>query len=338
MTADPTWWIYHGAGAQHDRISQLPPPPPWRRFDGEVLQPGAAPDGFAAEPRPGAEERARNYRPDRAVIDMVNAALFLRRPLLVTGKPGTGKSTLALSIAWELRLGSVLHWPITSRAQLQQSLYRYDAVGRLQEANLRRLGQDGPPVTSAAPFITLGPLGTALLARDRPRVLLIDEFDKSDIDLPNDLLNVLEEGQFAIPELTREEIDEPVSLITHDGASALVRGGHIRANAFPIIIITSNGERAFPDAFKRRCLQITISDPDEDRLSEIVRSQLGDEALERSTELFRSFVGRRDRGASVTTDQLLNAVFLATSGLTEDSETRRNLAMALLRSGEAGDL
>jgi MoxR-like ATPase len=337
VTTDASWWIYQGTGAQHDGIAQLPAPPPWRLFDGEVLTPDTT-DGFEAEPRPGAEGRARNYRPDPSVVDMVNAALFLRRPLLVTGRPGTGKSSLALSIAWELKLGSVLHWPITSRAQLQPSLYRYDAVGRLQEANLRRLRQDGPPVTSAAPFITLGPLGTALVARERPRVLLIDEFDKSDIDLPNDLLTVLEEGQFAIPELTREESEEPVRLSTHDGGSALIRGGRVRTRAFPVIIITSNGERAFPDAFKRRCLQVTISEPDEERLSEIVRSQLGAEALERSEALFRVFVDRRDAGANLPTDQLLNAVFLATSGLTEDTETRRGVAMAMLRSSEAAEL
>lgn len=334
---ETNWWIYRGDGSRHDRIADLPEPPPWRRFDGEVL--GATlPENFESEPRPGAEDRARNYRPDPSVIDMVNAALFLRRPLLVTGRPGTGKSSLALSLAWELKLGPVLHWPITSRAQLQQSLYRYDAVGRLQDANLRRMGQDGPPVTNAAPYLTLGPLGTALVARDVPRVLLIDEFDKSDIDLPNDLLNVLEEGQFAIPELAREEQCEPVVLSTQDGGTATVRGGQIRCRAFPIIIITSNGERAFPDAFKRRCLQITISEPDEERLTEIVRSQLGPDALDRSDSLLRAFVEHRDKGASLPTDQLLNAVFLATSGLTDDPETRRRVAMSLLDPREAGDL
>jgi MoxR-like ATPase len=333
-----SWWIYQGAGTQHDGISRLPDPPPWRKFDGEVLGSEASEDRGVIDPRPGAEDRARNYRPDSSVIDMVNAAIYLRRPLLVTGRPGTGKSSLALSIAWELQLGPVLSWAITSRSQLQQSLYRYDAVGRLQEANLRRLGQDGPPVTSASPYITLGPLGTALVARERPRVVLIDEFDKSDIDLPNDLLNILEEGQFPIPELAREESDEPVRLSTDDGGAVLVRGGHVRCHAFPIIIITSNGERAFPDAFKRRCLQITISEPDEERLAQIVRSQLGPEALDKTEALFREYVNRRDAGQSLPTDQLLNAVFLATSGLTEDAEKRRDVALALLESPGSGDL
>jgi MoxR-like ATPase len=335
---DTSWWIYRGARAQHARISELPAPPPWRRFDGEVLEPDNLADRVLRDPRPGAEERARNYRPDPSVVNMVNAAMYLRRPLLVTGRPGTGKSSLALSIAWELQLGPVLSWAITSRSQLQHSLYRYDAVGRLQEANLRRLVQEGPPVTSAGPYITLGPLGTALVARDRPRVLLIDEFDKSDIDLPNDLLNILEEGQFAIPELAREESDTPVRLATDDGGTALVSGGQVRCRAFPIIIITSNGERAFPDAFKRRCLQITISEPDEERLAEIVRSQLGEDALAQTEALFREFVARRDNGQTLPTDQLLNAVYLATSGLTDDPETRRTVALSLLESAGSGDL
>jgi MoxR-like ATPase len=221
---------------------------------------------------------------------------------------------------------------------LQHSLYRYDAVGRLQEANLRRLGQEGPPVTSAGPYITLGPLGTALVARERPRVLLIDEFDKSDIDLPNDLLNVLEEGQFPIPELAREENDAPVRLATDDGGSVLVKGGQVRCAAFPIIVITSNGERAFPDAFKRRCLQITIAEPDEERLAQIVRSQLGPEALDKTEALFREFVARRDAGQNLPTDQLLNAVYLATSGLSDDVAKRREVALSLLDTAGSGDL
>lgn len=338
MTAEAFWQIYQGRGEQHDGIDRLPEPPPWRRFDGEIL-PDAEPQGRPLpEPRPGAEDRARAYRPEPPVTDMTNAALYLRRPLLVTGRPGTGKSTLAHSIAWELKLGPVLYWPITSRSYLQESLYRYDAIGRLQEANLRRLEHEGPPVTTAGPFITLGPLGTALLARKRPRVVLIDEFDKSDIDLPNDLLNVLEEGQFTITELVREHTEEPVRIATDDGLGALVRGGLIRCHAFPIIVITSNGERVFPEAFKRRCLQVTISEPDQAKLAEIVRAQLGPEALDKTESLFRAFLAGRDAGDNLPTDQLLNAVFLATSGLTDDAQKRWQVAQALLDRSRSGEL
>jgi MoxR-like ATPase len=329
---DTSWHIYRGDGGRHDDVDRLPPPPPWRQFDGEVLEPAQPADTIGTDARPGAAERAANYRADPSVVNMVNAAMYLRRPLLVTGRPGTGKSSMAFSIAWELGLGRVLSWPVTSRSQLQHSLYGYDAIGRLQEANLRRLGQQGPPDTSAGQFITLGPLGTALIARERPRVLLVDEFDKGDIDLPNDLLNVLEEGEFPIPELAREEHDEPVRLFTYDGGSALVRGGRVRCRAFPIIIITSNGERAFPEAFKRRCLQVTIGEPDEERLAMIVRTQLGNESMDRAEVLFREFVNRRDAGAPVPTDQLLNAVYLATSGLDGDAGNRYEVALTLISS------
>ncbi|ETR64776.1 MAG: hypothetical protein OMM_15361 [Candidatus Magnetoglobus multicellularis str. Araruama] len=88
---------------------------------------------------------------------------------------------------------------------LIQWLYQYDAIGRLQDIQIERLkkpdGKIEPP--DIGQYIRLGPLGTAFIASKRPRVLLIDEIDKSDIDLPNDLLNIFEEGSFEIPELSR---------------------------------------------------------------------------------------------------------------------------------------
>src|SRR5262249_15364466 len=143
---------------------------------------------------PGAEE-----------LEMINAALYLRRPLLVTGSPGAGKSTLAHSVAAELGLGRVLRWPIVSRTRLVDGLYHYDAIARLQDVQVAAHSRAGgvDPTTDIGSYVRLGPLGTALLPSDTPRVLLIDELDKSDIDLPNDLLNVLEEGEFSIPELER---------------------------------------------------------------------------------------------------------------------------------------
>jgi MoxR-like ATPase len=336
VTGDASWHIYRGNGEQHDGIDRLPKPPPWRRFDGEILPGTDAGAVDVRSPRPGTEQRARSYRPDTSVVDLTNAALYLRRPLLVTGKPGTGKSTLAHSIAWELKLGPVLYWSITSRSHLQDGLYRYDAVGRLQQANLRRLGQDGPPVSETSEFITLGPLGTALVAGPRPRVLLIDEFDKSDIDLPNDLLNVLEEGQFTIPELVREMSDEPVRLVGEDSSTAMVKGGVVRCHAFPIIVITSNGEREFPAAFRRRCLQLVINEPDAAKLAEIVRTQLGDDALRETESLFQDFLNRRD-GADLPTDHLLNAVYLAMSGLAPDGETRQRVVDGLFARSRPGE-
>lgn len=100
-------------------------------------------------------------------------------------------------MAHELALGPVLRWPVNSRSTLAEALYHYDAVGRLRETNLRQHADDTAP--GIGYFIRLGPLGTALVTAGRPRVLLVDELDKGDVDLPNDLLTVFEEGSSRSP-------------------------------------------------------------------------------------------------------------------------------------------
>lgn len=337
MAVKPDWLIYRGTGEPHDDISRLPEPPPWRRFDGVV--------GSAAEQppwdqkvgaRPGATERARVYRPSDEVVETVNAALYLRRPLLVTGKPGTGKSTLALSLAYELKLGPVLNWPISSHSKLQDGLYQYDPIGRLEQASLERGSGSLPDIGR---YVRLGPLGTALVPSRRPRVLLIDEFDKSDIDLPNDLLNVFEEGGFDIPELSRLPDDQSeVEVFTADPrCTTRITHGFVRCQAFPFIVITSNGERDFPPAFLRRCLRLNIQPPDAEKLAMIVEDHLGPGALESGRQLVDLFVERRDFG-DLATDQLLNAIYLATSGGRQESVTRERLTDKLFQplDGSAG--
>lgn len=333
-TIDHAWQIYRGTGEPHDGIDRLPPPPPWRRFDGsDGTEPLEVGDGVGN--RPGALDRARAYRPAPDVLDTVNAAIYLRRPLLVTGKPGVGKSTLAYSLAYELNLGPVLTWPITSRSKLEDALYRYDAIGRLQEANLHRGGRDGEVPDVGVPdigrYLRLGPLGTALLPWRRPRVLLVDELDKSDIDLPNDLLNIFEEGEYDIPELTRLPDDQqPVTVRTHDGQQVQVDHGRVHCRAFPVVVITNNGEREFPPAFLRRCLSLYIQPPAADKLRDIVAAQLGADALAASDRLIDAFLAARD-SADLSTDQLLNLIFLATSGRQPSPELRDRLVSVLLR-------
>ncbi|MGI5207358.1 AAA family ATPase [Spirillospora sp. CA-108201] len=325
------WEIYRGDGTPHDGLARLPDPPPWRRFDLE--------DGAPRLPG-GGLERALSYRPKPNVVTMVNVALRLRRPLLVTGKPGTGKSTLAYNVAHELGLGPVLDWPITSRVTLQEGLYRYDAIGRLHETSLRQAV--APGAATEAPdigrYIRLGPLGTALLPQPRPRVLLVDELDKSDIDLPNDLLNVFEEGGFTIPELERLPEDQPVvHVMPAKGPDRVPVGrGRVQCTAFPLVVITSNGEREFPPAFLRRCVRLVIEPPSPEELAEIVEAHLGGAARAASAELVREFLDRREQG-DLATDQLLNAVYLSTTGSRPPEAALQDMVRAILRPlGAAG--
>lgn len=349
----PPWWIYRGTTGKNGREPgrPLPDPPPWRAFTG---QPDGAyyeiPDDHAGDTdasharRLGRQRRqAVTYRADDKEINLVNLALHLRRPLLVMGQPGVGKSTLAYSVAYELHLGPVLRWPITSRSSLLEGLYQYDAVGRLQEVSLQREGNRGYAArgATAAPveignYLRLGPLGTALLPTRRPRALLIDEIDKSDVDLPNDLLNVFEEGEFTIPELARlTQQDVPVKT-ADPGGSATIRGGRVRCADFPIVVLTSNNERDFPHAFLRRCIRLEIPPPDENKLARMVAAHLAppatDEQAAEREELIAEFIRKQQsEGAVLANDQLLNALMMAAAGLWGTSEGRQLINEDLLR-------
>ncbi|MEV5545264.1 MoxR family ATPase [Streptomyces sp. NPDC052309] len=328
------WRIYRGVGQPHDGLQRLPEPPPWRDFaraqDGGTQ---TGPEDPSSARRLGVRRRlVENYAPRPAEVDAVNAALYLRRPLLVTGNPGTGKSTLAYAVAHELGLGRVLRWPIVSRTALQDGLYRYDAIGRLQDVQLERArGAADAEAPGIGAYIRLGPLGTALLPSEKPRVLLIDELDKSDLDLPNDLLNTLEEGEFAIPELERVADREPVvEVLTHDGGRVAVHGGRIACTAFPVIVLTSNGERDFPAPLLRRCVQLELEPPGEEQLTAMVEAHLGEEGVAAGQELIGRFLDR-DPGEVMAADQLLNALFLTQHTPHAERLTRERIADMLMQ-------
>ncbi len=323
--AAPEWWIYHGTGRpMHDidltRI--LPAPPPWRDFRGGPLPEHDTPpedDGETAR-RLGSEIHLSDRDVDPHELDMVNAALYLRRPLLVTGKPGTGKSSLAYRIARELGLGRVLRWPITSHTTLTSGLYGYDAIGRAQAAATNQAQRGAttgdlvePPIGD---FVRLGPLGTAFLPSKLPRVLLIDELDKSEADLPNDLLSLFEDGEFTIHELARARNRSPEATVhTADPqGKAEVLAGRVGCRAFPVIVMTSNGEREFPPAFLRRCMQLEIQEPNVEQLAAMVANHLLDQHGEHRDRLVQEFVARSRELGGLPVDRLLEAVYLATSG------------------------
>lgn len=317
----PEWWVYRGTGRpMHDidLTEILPAPPPWRNFQGDPLpEPDVPPsDDGDTDRRLGSEFHLADRDVDTHELDMVNAALYLRRPLLATGKPGVGKSSLAYRIARELGLGRVLRWPITSHTTLQSGLYGYDAIGRAQAAATHAQRDASAPEPPVGDFLRLGPLGTAFLPSRLPRVLLVDELDKSEADLPNDLLSIFEDAEFTIQELARIRTWSPQTAVhTADpGRTATVLDGRVTCRAFPIVVLTSNGEREFPPAFLRRCIHLEIQEPNVEQLAAMVANHLLDPGGEHRERLVREFVEKSRTEGGLPADRLLDAVYLATSG------------------------
>ncbi|MGW6455978.1 AAA family ATPase [Streptomyces sp. NPDC055078] len=304
---------YRGDGVARPG-TELPAPPPWRTF------PRASP--------------AKVFRPPRGLTDAVNASLALRRPLLITGGPGTGKSTVIEQVAHELALGPVLRWHITSRSTLADALYRYDALGRIHAHRLqleRAGGGENAGRDDIADFLTLGQLGTALLPAPRPRALLIDEIDKADLDLPGDLLDVLERGEFRITELLREGQHAARVRAWDSRERHLVREGHVQCTEFPFIVMTSNGEQELPAPFLRRCVRFTMPKPTADLIREVVRGHLRLEVGDAgpAAELVDDFVRRVAGGESVAVDQLLGTLHLLEGPAGTGDERERLIALLM---------
>ncbi|MEV7416309.1 AAA family ATPase [Streptomyces sp. NPDC089919] len=306
---------YRGDGVTRPDTA-LPAPPPWRTF-----------------PRPSAAEV---FRPPAGLTEAVNAALALRRPLLITGSPGTGKSSVIEQVAAELALGPVLRWHITSRSNLADALYTYDALGRihahrLQQEVVRAGGAAGQDDVAA--FLTLGPLGTALLPADRPRALLVDEIDKADLDLPGDLLDVLERGGFRIAELLREEQRAARVRAWDSEERHLVADGRVQCTEFPFIVMTSNGEQELPAPFLRRCVRYTMPRPTVELIREVVRGHLGLDVgpTGPAAELVDDFVRRVAAGESVAVDQLLSTLHLLEGPARSPNAEREHLVALLMK-------
>ncbi|GAA3039043.1 AAA family ATPase [Actinokineospora globicatena] len=305
-----TWARYYRGDGERRR-EVLPDPPPWRTF-----------------PRRSLHAR---FQPPPGLVDAVNAAVLLRRPLLVAGAAGSGKSTIIEQVAHELDLGQVLRWHITSRSTLREALYRYDALGRVHAQNLRREGI-GHDQDDIADFLRLGPLGTALLPSERPRALLIDEIDKSDLDLPSDLLDVLERGEFEIPELARHAVADVAVRHWDSQETAVVSSGRVTCTEFPFIVLTSNDERDFPPAFLRRCVRFTMPRPGVAELREIVAAHLDvDPTAGPVGELVEAFAQRLADNDVLAVDQLLNVIHLVADGA--DTEGLRQLLLRSLSHG-----
>lgn len=205
------------------------------------------------------------YVAEEGLRDAVNVALVLGQPLLVTGEPGTGKTQLAWSIAYELELPPPLVFNTKTTSTAKDLFYRYDALRHFHDVNIIK---DESKVRPIEGYITYEALGLAIKSAQGcegeptqaaptapPRsVVLIDEVDKAPRDFPNDILNEIERFSFTVGETGKTfQADE---------------------RSLPIVILTSNSEKNLPDAFLRRCVFYHIPPPDHDQLVEIVRKRL----------------------------------------------------------------
>ncbi len=254
----------------------------------------------------------QGYRATARTAAAVEVALTLGMPLLITGEPGSGKSGLAAGIAWELGLGEVLRFAVKSDTESRDLFYRFDTVGRFHAANTLKGGDPDP-----GRFITFEPLGRAILwakpkdvvdklgvpdyavdhpGKQRRSVVLIDEIDKAPRDVPNDILVEIENMQFDIPELS--------------GAgrpTVRVVLGEDENRYRPIVVFTSNSEKALPDPFLRRCVYLHQQFPP---FEEDLRKKQGELPADRVTveSIVEARLGARYRGQDAISRRIEDAI------------------------------
>jgi MoxR-like ATPase len=209
----------------------------------------AIPPG-TAQPLPGND----HFEPShhlwcREEIDALTLAFAARRPLLVRGEAGVGKSQIARAAAAVMHDAAPLVEVIHPRFEALDLLYRFDAVARLSDAQVKDAhGHSLLDITNER-YVEPGGLWQAFeqgKQRQQPQVLLIDEIDKADADLPNALLDVLGNRSFSVPHFKNEQRVQA------------------QPEHMPLIVITTNEERELPAAFVRRCVVLNLAPPEDE--------------------------------------------------------------------------
>ncbi len=226
---------------------------------------------------------------------IVNMAIKMEKPLLLTGEPGTGKTQLAFEIAKSFGLPmEILRAKSTFKGE--EACYVQDTVLRLNDARFG-VGDSGRDVQNFFDYIIWGPIGRAFLL-DKKVVLLLDEIDKTESDVQDNLLDVLEDCQFTIRE-----------------TNTVVKAKHR-----PIIIITSNAKRELSDPFLRRCFCHHIAFPTPEEMREIVRLHLPDTdpgLVQSAMDVFYELRRRGYEKAPATSELLAYIEALKHAGVTE---------------------
>ena len=243
-----------------------------------------------------------HYVASQDLMNTVNIAMTLQKPLLIKGEPGTGKTMLAQAVAEALNKRLII-WNVKSTTNAQDGLHVYDVVQRLYDSPLGTEGAD-----NIAKYIKLGKLGEAFQAEEQV-VLLIDEIDKADLEFPNDLLWELDQMEFYIPE-TKETI---------------------RAKQRPIVIITSNAEKELPDAFLRRCVFHYIDFPDQEQMEAILRvhfEHLEEDLVRQALAAFYCVRELRDIEKKPSTSELVDWLRAMVAGGVDPARVAREIPFA----------
>jgi MoxR-like ATPase len=275
------------------------------------------------------------------IVLAVNVALVTGRPLFLQGPSGSGKSSLARTIARNMRR-RYYERVISSRTTVRDLLWQFDALRRLQDAQVKK-SEESASTLNVVDYIEPGvlwwafdPLSAAKLPRavDRtitdfepkphspeelatiPAVVLLDEIDKADPDLPNDLLVPLGSQSFTVEGITDDIV---------------ARGGErdpkdIRT---PLIIVTTNNERDMPPAFLRRCVILNLPAPNRDALMKIARLHLGDARMAKVKPMTDKLLPEGATPA-ISTAEMLDALHAAAQ-LDADLDTWEQIATVTIR-------